>query len=152
MAISSTSTAPSLNYNRTASYDGYAQEARGYYTGNKPNSWDSMFNAPQFRTQLIQLLQQLLSLLQQNRNENNPNQPLNLSPDQLSRLGNALFKGQAFPGGSPSVARVLDRSGDGRLSAGDVAVIRQFNEQTGRYDTSSRILTPGNIQDYYASK
>ncbi len=53
-----------------------------------------------------------------------------LSDNQKQRLNNALFGGLAFTS-APRVDSVFDHNSDGKLSVGDTAITRTFDETTG---------------------
>ncbi len=88
--------------------------------------------------------------------ENPPTNPLldisnGLSNEQQQRLNEALFGGRVFTS-APTVKSVIDNNGDGKLSVGDTAVIRQFDESTGTTNISFHTITQKDIDNFLNGK
>ena len=110
---------PSINngYNFNSNY----QPCRGN------NAKFTQFNAPQnMFDQLLPLLQKLLSQIGNSNSRNPtpcPSKELNLSQEDLTRLGDIVYPPNDFYGlnGRPMLTGVIDTNNDNKLSAGDVA-------------------------------
>ncbi|UJS25450.1 hypothetical protein [Thiothrix winogradskyi] len=122
------------------------------------NTKSTQFNTLQnMFSQLLPLLQKLLSQIGNNNTSNPtpcPSKELNLSQEDLTRLGDIVYPPNAFYGlsGRPTLTGVVDTNNDQKLSAGDVGkiefLVNPIPPDTSHVGKGEVILTQKQIDSF----